>query len=259
MGDKVKPLLFGHLNKNAETITHGIFTRLGGVSRSGYSSLNLSYKCGDESEHVRQNREIVAGFFNIPVSNLLFPDQTHSNNVQIITKENQVNMDATDALITDKPGVAIGVLAADCIPLLFYDPVNEVVGAAHAGWRGTVGNIVGNCLSVMNANWGTNSADVLVGIGPGIQKRYYEVGKDVAEKLIQLPIELSPDLFVSANHSKYFVDLQKINYQLLCTLGIDKRHIELMDLCTYSHRDLFFSARRDGFKSGRFGAVIMLN
>ncbi len=259
MGNKLRPLLFGLLNKREEIVSHGIFTRLGGVSKNCYSTLNLSYKCGDEPDSVKRNRAIVASHFNIPDSRLFFPDQCHTNNVRVISLENNKDLSSTDALITNTPGVAIGVLAADCIPLMLFDPINKVVAVAHAGWRGTVGNIAGNCISVMSEKWGTNVKDVLVGIGPGIQMRNYEVGEEVVKEIAQLPIEISSSLVLSGEENKYFVDLQKVNFQLLCSLGIKEKNIDLMDLCTFSHRDLFFSARRDGFETGRFGAVIMLN
>ena len=207
---------------------------------------------------IQKNRELLAFTFGIDRTNLLFPDQCHTSNVLCVQTKN-AKVTETDALITNIKGIAVGVLAADCVPILFFDKKNNVVAAAHAGWRGTVQKITVNVLQKMKMVYNTSPEDILVGIGPCIQQKNYEVGSEV---LLQIEKHgsrtFSSFIQESANIGHAYVDLPGINKQMLLNEGVPEANIEVMKICTYSNSGMFFSARRDGFQTGRFGSVIML-
>jgi YfiH family protein len=244
---------------NDDGVYTGITTRKGGVSEGKYSSFNLSFNAGDNPEKVFRNRELLAEYLNISSNNLFFPDQCHTNNVSSISKAGQSLPKETDALVTNELGIALGVLAADCVPVLFYDRYNKVIAAAHAGWRGTVTAIVIKVIDVMKTKYQCNPADISVGIGPCISKGNYEVGAEVIEAINKLGFQFADNHAHHLDKKRHgYVNLQGINHDLLVDAGVPSDNIEIMQLCTFENPDLFFSARRDGFHSGRFASVIML-
>lgn len=256
MNEGLDLLQFSIFN-NSAYLKHGITVRSGGVSYDKYGSLNLSFACGDSMKNVTENRRRLASEIGVPANKLLFPNQCHTNQV-VCAANSDVDTSETDALITNRKELAIGVLAADCVPILFFDPIHEVIGAAHSGWRGTVKNIVSKVLEKMKDEYNTNPAEVLVGIGPCIQADNYAVGNEVAREFKKLGKDIYESCVLQTNPTKWSVDLQGVNKSLLINSGVNESNIELIRLCTYSNSDKFFSARRDGFQSGRFGAVIML-
>jgi YfiH family protein len=253
-------LTFKHFSKFSE-INHGITTRKGGISPSVYSSLNLSYSVADSYENVKKNRQLLSEYFGLKHANLIFPNQCHSSNICVISKRNygMIILDNTDALICSDENIAIGVLAADCYPLLFFDRVNKVIAAAHAGWRGTVNEICRKVISKLKSDFNSSAENIYVGIGPGISQNQYEVDEKVVREIKKLDVELEMVLQQSNNDGHFLLNLAELNKLLILTEGIPEDHIELMNLCTYNNPNLFFSARRDGFETGRTAAVIKLN
>src|SRR6185312_223892 len=134
-----------------EGVQHRFFTRRGGVSAGLYSSLNCGYGSGDSPDNVRENRRRVARTFDLPETDLLTVHQIHSTEVLTVGRERWISPGApkADALVTDRPGVALGVLAADCAPVLFADADAQVIGAAHAGWKGALGGVVDTTIAAM--------------------------------------------------------------------------------------------------------------
>lgn len=248
---------FSNINQY-HSVKQIITTRLGGKSIGNFESLNLSFKVGDNSDSVKQNRAIVSDYLKIKPTDLFFPDQCHTSNIKIISQGNIPDLAETDALITSVSGIGIGVLAADCYPILFFDPVNEIIAAAHAGWRGTVKSIASKVVLQMKGNFGTKASDILVGIGPGISQQNYEVDETVISE-VHAVID-NPQRFysISVNPDKYMLDIQGLNKQLLIDSGVLASKIECMQICTFNDAENFYSARRDGFNTGRFGAVICL-
>lgn len=157
-------------------VQHGFFTRKGGVSSGIYQGLNCGFGSADSAQNVRHNRDLVAKSFGIDRTHLISVHQTHSTQVTMvqgpITEPVQ-----SDAMVTDQPGLALAILTADCQPVLFSDPVAGVIGAAHAGWRGTLDGILESTLDAMET-LGAKRARIRAVIGPSISQGAYEVGPD---------------------------------------------------------------------------------
>lgn len=238
-------------------ITHGITTREGGVSSGHAATLNLSYSVGDDPVHVQENRRRVARAMGVAETHLIFPRQTHSVNVKIITAGNftEVHED-TDAVISAEPGMALGVMSADCVPVLFYDPVREVIAAAHAGWKGTVGGIVRRVVECMISEFHCSPNHIHAGIGPSIGPEVYEVGPEVVEQFEKNFPNADALLKNRQSNGKAHADLWQANATWLRLAGVPEAQIEIAGLCTLSHPQQFFSARYDQHKTGRFAAVI---
>jgi YfiH family protein len=160
-------------------VQHRFFTRHGGVSAGLYSSLNCGYGSGDQPDNVRENRRRAAACFVRGADELLTVHQTHSTDVLTVGKERWTSPGApkADALVTDRPGVVLGVLAADCAPVLLADPQARVIGAAHAGWKGALAGVVEATVSAME-KLGARRERVRAAIGPCIGRDSYEVGPE---------------------------------------------------------------------------------
>lgn len=242
-----------------EGVAHYISGREGEWRNGANMILNLSYGVGDNPSHVRQNRAIVAKAMGVSEGKLIFPSQTHSNNVRVVndtsTKETLME---TDALVTDIPGICISILVADCVPILVLDTKRKVVAAIHSGWRGTVGKILSNTLSLMHEHFASQMNDVRVCIGPSIGPSGYEVGEEVVEAAHKaFPDYADRVLVPSKQKGKALFNLWEANKLQAVALGIPESQIEIAGICTYTNHDRFFSARR-AFNEGRFAAGIML-
>jgi len=251
-------LTFPLLEKEIK-IQHFISTRHGGVSAGNYASLNLSVKVDDATDHIKENRKRVAGKLNIDTTNLVFPDQCHTDTVQIIRNSwNSTELKKTDALITNERGICLCVLTADCVPVLLYDRNKRVIAAVHAGWKGTASRIVSRTVERMIKVFATKPRDIVAGIGPAISQPRYEVGDEVATQFHFLFHDHPEILWKNPKTGKLHIDLQLSNRILLLRAGLTQEQIETMNICTFDNPDLFFSARRDGIMCGRFCAGIML-
>lgn len=251
-------LSFSNLEKY-NTIRHFVSTRHGGVSTGAYKSLNLSFRSGDTAENVHANRKRLRQALELPEGQLFFPEQVHGKQVRYV-QHPHTQLHETDALITDKPNYGLCVLSADCVPLLFYDAQQQAIGAAHAGWRGTVQQIGVATVDSMQQHFGTKPQDLWVGVGPTVSPEHYEVGEEVVEAVHeQLPAFADAVLLPHKKPEKAFLDLRAANRLPLEAIGIPGAQIEVLPRCTQTEAELFFSARRQGAKSGRFAAGIVLN
>ena len=243
-------------------IGHFSTTRAGGCSTDRYASLNMGYNTGDRPKNVLSNRQILCSALEISFEHLIFPKQTHTGSVKVITAdffnldetEKKQFLNETDAVITNLKNVCVSIKTADCVPILVYNPVYHSVAAIHAGWRGTTQNIVQNTINLMIASFGSNPSDLWVGIGPSISPEVYEVGEEVWS-------QFAPELYQPTNpfkNDKRLLDLLKANFQQLIALGVPENQIEVARICTLSNPELFFSARRDGAKTGRMATGIWL-
>jgi YfiH family protein len=178
--------------------------------------------------------------------------------MQLSGDARQAMLQEKDAVITDIPDVCLCVSTADCLPVLLYDSVREVVAAVHAGWRGTVGRIVAHTLQVMREHYGTQAVDVHAIIGPCISLKAFEVGIEVYEAFEQAGFDMEQIAHWHPEKEKYHIDLPAANRLQLLAEGVPEEQIHDSAICTYSQHEDFFSARRLGIRSGRIlnGIVI---
>lgn len=225
----------------------GMSTKLGGESGNGFE-MNLSYKVEDESARVQKNRKIFFSQFGISEKDMAVPQQCHSNTVLRVDVPGKYS--ECDALITNVKHVAVVVTIADCVPILLFDPINKVVGAVHAGWKGTIGLIIKRAVEKMNIQYRTDPAHILAYLGPSAGVCCYEVSEDVAV--------LFGNKVVPYDNKKIFIDLKKENTHQLQQQGVLESNIEVSTSCTICEKELFHSYRRDGRNSGRMMAVICM-
>lgn len=267
----IQPVL--HDYKLGEHVTAFSTTRQGGCSEDNYAEFNINAYCGDSIEHIQRNRAALCNLLGITDDRLIMPHQVHNTRIAIINDsflhlppaERQEKLEGVDALMTNLPGVCIGVSTADCIPVLLYDAGHQAICAIHAGWRGTVKRIVEKSLTTLTATYGTRPEDVYAQICPGISLDSFEVGNEVFEAFQQegFPMEAiskkypANDIFDN-NTSKWHINLPECNLLQLLSCGVPKTHINVSPICTFQRHDLFFSARRLGISSGRIYSGIML-
>ncbi len=224
------------------TISHAFFTRAGGVSSGIYASLNCGAGSNDDAEAVTENKRRACHRLGVQPEKLVTLYQVHSPDVLTIDATTELqNRVKADAMVTRTPGIALGILTADCVPILFSDPINKVIGAAHSGWKGTQGNIAGNVISQMIAI-GATRENICVAIGPAIQQASYEVGPE-------FPSHFPAD---GASHTNYFVPSSNQGHFQFDLTGLVKdqivaEQVKIVDLLpqdTYSDEARFFSYRR---------------
>lgn len=238
-------------------VLNAIFTRHGGVSQSPWKSLNTGGTVGDDSQDVREN---LKRMFEVTERDFLSRYdgwQVHGDYVMRVEAPRPETMPhvKTDGLITNRPEVTLLMRFADCVPVLLYDPVKNVIGIVHAGWKGTVLKIAGKAVHRMQEEYGTDSGDVVAGIGPSIGPDDYEVGSEVAEAVEQTFGTLSSSLIFKKNSSTHF-DLWHANELALKQAGVSQ--IEIAGISTYSQVDDWYSHRKEKGKTGRFGALIAI-
>ena len=229
----------------------------GGVSKGNYNSFNLGLYSGDDVDCVHQNREQLKIISN--ASELYLPYQNHGDEICIIDssfsvlseEEKLSQLQGIDALITQEKNICIGVTTADCVPILIYDPVQEILAAVHAGWRGTVARLPEKTISVMTQNFGCNPHDLIVGIGASISAKCFEVGDEVVTHFEEAGFLIDDIAYKNTITNKYHIDLWKANKEAISRVGVMSDNIEISALCTFSDSETFFSARRQTIHSGR--------
>jgi hypothetical protein len=238
-------------------IKHAVFTRRGGISPEPWASLNVGGLRGDEPDRVYQNRVLAFNSMNRSPESVYDVWQVHSADVIFTTgrRPTSVRHRKADAILTDRPEVTLFMRFGDCVPILLHDPVRRVVGIAHAGWMGTVNGIVTETVKTMQSVYGSNSENILAGIGPSIAVHHYEVGPEVVEQAeAAFGLEAS-ELLVRNGESTHF-DLWRANQILLENEGV--RNIEISGLCTACDLQNWYSHRGEFGNTGRFGALIAL-
>lgn len=235
-------------------IVHGFPERGGGVSTGLRASLNLGLRWGDDAQHVEENRRLLAHHAGYDPEQLQVTRHVHGTAVWKVG-EPQPDPPEFDGLVTDRVGPVLGAFAADCIPLLFADPGARVIGAAHAGWRGTVGGVANNVVARM-IELGAAAANIRVALGPSIGPCCFEVGPEVVEQFRATFGDL-PGMVV-AGPRKDHIDLRVATRALLERAGVEAEHIDDAPPCTRCAPDRFFSYRRDGKDGGVHMAFIAL-
>ncbi|MBY6057406.1 peptidoglycan editing factor PgeF [Leisingera daeponensis] len=220
-------------------VRHGFFTRKGGASSGIYRGLNCGLGSTDQREAVQINRNRVAAAMEVPPENLSAVHQVHSADVQVITGPSPERPRA-DAMVTNVPGLALSILTADCQPVLFSDPAAGVIGAAHAGWRGTLDGVLEATLEAMES-LGARRENTAAVIGPTISQRAYEVGPEFFDDFM-MQDESFARFFASGEGDRYLFDLPGLGLHKLRQAGIGAA--EWNRYCTYSDAEKFFSYRR---------------
>jgi hypothetical protein len=242
-------------------LTHAFCTRQGGASRSDYKSLNMSFREGDEEFRVLQNWSALADAFAISLEKFLVLNQVHGADILVIKPQGSYFSSRTeldyDATITSRPGLAICIKTADCVPVLIVDKVRKVIAAVHAGWRGTASGISAKVIRLMQKQYGSVPQHILAAIGPSIGKCCYEVDSFAAEAFALLKGK-EDFLFPKRTKNKWIVDLPAANRRQLLDCGIPEQNIELSGYCTMCHQNIFFSHRGSGGLTGRQINFMML-
>lgn len=240
---------------NIKDIKHFSTTRIGGISEGKLESLNTGYTVNDNPKNVTANLDSLAKTIGITRSQFVSPKQTHSKNIGIVNSTTDL-FPNTDALITNKKDICIFVRTADCVPILLFDPVQKAAAAIHSGWKSTIQEISMHTIQLMQKEFGSKAKDIIAGIGPSIGPKVYEVGpelvKQFSERYGQEHISKIP------NSDKGLLNLWSVNKQILIESGIPEKQVEVAEICTFSNPELFYSARRDGVKTGRLATGIII-
>ncbi len=222
-------------------VRHAFFTREGGVSDGLYASRNCGLGSGDDSDRVRRNRARCADDLGLPADRLLTVYQVHSPDVAVVERPFEGTPPRADALVTATPGLALGVLSADCAPVLFADAEAGVIGAAHAGWKGAVGGVLENTVAAM-VRLGARRGSIRAALGPCIAQASYEVGPEFPERLTGRD-PADADLFAPSSREGHFMfDLGGYVVRRLKAAGVAEVAVAAHDTC--AEDDRFFSYRR---------------
>ncbi|AEQ52185.1 peptidoglycan editing factor PgeF [Pelagibacterium halotolerans] len=239
----------------ASTIRHGFFGRRGGVSEGEFASLNASRSVGDDAGNVIDNvHRAVMALKGGPIEVALVR-QVHGTHVLTVdgTFDLQQRPEA-DAMVTDRSGIALGIVTADCAPILLADPKAGIIGAAHAGWKGAVGGILANTIAAME-RLGASRANIVAAIGPAISAENYEIGEEMANE-IRTQFPDAADFIVTDGWPKPHFDVPGLVLAQAKSLGIGT--VESVGSCTYAHPDLYFSHRYATHNNTRAGRQIAL-
>jgi YfiH family protein len=269
--------------KRIPWLVHGFSTRPGGSSTIyGGHALNLGFTKDDQREHVERNRKAFLSAAGAVIKNAPWPlvttRQIHSDLIHVV-RSRKPDKFVGDGLVTDLHGIALGILTADCFPVLLVDTRRKAVGAFHAGWRGTVKRIVEKGVGIMRLEFGSRPEDIHAAIGPGIQNCSLEVGEEVKDAF-QTQFEYADDLFHDVQESdavrerypmlfmnqrapghgdpciKLHLDLREANRRQLLAAGVPESNITALKDCTVCSPRKFFSHRAQNGKTGRMLAMI---
>lgn len=219
---------------NIQGVRHGFFTRQGGVSQGIFAELNIREK-GDKPEHVEENRRRIAKTLGFKASNLITPQQVHSSNVLVVDEPFNGDLPKVDGLITTTPGLLIGIMTADCVPVLLSTSKGDIVGAVHAGWRGAVSGILEEAVQKMK-NLGAQN--IIAALGSCIWQEDYEVSQEFYDNLAHVP-----DFFRPGNRPNHWqFDLP--GYVTSCLLNAGTQNIIPSPANTYTDPTRFYSCRR---------------
>jgi YfiH family protein len=233
-------------------------TRLGGISPKPYDTLNLAYHVGDDPDNVAENRRRFCHSLDIDTNSLVLAHQVHGDRIEVVEDKHAGcgayrTSDAipdTDAMITMSQSISIGIMTADCVPVMIYDPVRSVIGVAHAGWKSAVLMIAAKTVIKMDATYGTNPSDCMIAFGASI-KCCYEVGEEV---ISQFDNAFGEGKCTKGNK----LDLPKAVELQLIDVGVKKENISSNSPCTACNLDLYYSHRAENGITGRMLSLIKL-
>ena len=265
--ERVMYITFPALDRFNDRLVNAFSTRKGGFSKGIYKSMNLGLDNGDSKENVLFNYREFSKMIGIRYKNIVISNQKHEDNILIAGEDDrgkgickERDYESVDGMITNEPGVGLCLLFADCVPVYLYDPKRNAIGLFHSGWKGTVKEISGKGVRMMQKEYGSKPEDLIVCIAPSICKECYEVSSDLyAEFQGVFPEEEMKEIFADGKDSGHFqLDLWKAIQFTLLRNGVQKDNIHVTDICTYHNPDLLFSHRYTHGKRGNLAAVLML-
>lgn len=246
---------------------HFVTTRGGKDGNRSSNSFNLSFNTDKKLRTVLDNRQRLSEALKIPLSGITTAKQVHGNRVRIVDESMKGKgardpgdaIETTDALVTDVTGICPMILVADCVPILLYDPKKKVVGAVHAGWKGTLGFIAKKTVEVFQERFGSTPEDIAAGIGPSIGPCCFQVGPEVVLEAKDVFGAHGGFVKNRAADGSGYLDLWKANEEQLLQAGLRQKNVEVAGVCTCCDRSrLYFSHRGEKGKAGRFGAGIFI-
>ncbi len=262
---RIFPYLYYPLLEKTGMVKHCFTTRMGGVSKGIFESLNLSFTRGDERAAVEENFRRVSWALGIEYKNFVFTDQTHTTNVRRVGREDagkglirERGYTDVDGLITDEPGLILSTFYADCVPLYFVDTKHRAIGLSHSGWRGTVGRMGEATLRAMQREFQTEPKDVVCAIGPSICQNCYEIREDVAMEFQKEFPQYINEILLEKGQGKYQLDLWRTNEIVLLEAGIMQEHLSVTNICTCCNEKLLFSHRASQGRRGNLGAFLCI-
>ncbi len=262
--DTVPYLTYNSLSE-INFINHAFSTRLGGVSKGEFTSMNLAFNRGDDENNVTENYKRICKSAGFEYESLTASAQDHRTFVRKVTKENTGvgiykprDLSSVDALITNEKGVTLVTYYADCTPLFFVDTKNKAISLAHAGWRGTVGRIGEKVIKKMVEEYSSNPSDLVCAIGPAISVCCYEVDKPCADEFYKLRNLDSTKFIFPKKNQKYMIDLLECNRQILVDAGVEPENITLSDVCTNCNSELLWSHRATKGHRGTMSAFMCI-
>lgn len=266
----VKYIVFPDIEKLG-FVDHLFSTRIGGVSKGDYATMNLSYTRGDDKECVDENYRRIAQVLGHgkTLDDFVCTFQTHTTNIRVVTESDRGKGPARvrdytdiDGLITNVPGIILGTFHADCPPIYIVDPVKRAIGLVHSGWKGTQGEIGKKAIEKMGDTYGTDPKDCVCAIGPSICGECYEIGEDVALEFAKAYTEKELEdnkILVPYPNNKYRLYLWNAIKLTLLKAGVPDKNIIVTDICTKCNPDLLFSHRVHGEKRGNLMAFLTIN
>lgn len=237
-------------------------TRLGGVSQGYLRSLNLSFRVGDEEELVLANKDRFYRLLDIEAETVAQAQLVHGSHIEVVReyapRDARYTFPSTDGLVTNLIDRPLFIPVADCLAIAYVDPKHHAIGLAHAGWKGAVARMPQEMVKVMHATYGTDPADLLVGVGPGLGPCCYEVQQNLVAIFTEIfPQEASRCFVMQADGGVHLDMWTTVRWQLQ-DVGVQAEHMEFANMCTACHTDAFYSHRAEKGKTGRFASLIVL-
>ena len=259
-------------NKGVKYLTYSLFeeldfinqassTRVGGVSEGPLGQMNFGAATRDSRENIKKNYEIFCDAVGIDVESVVISSQFHNANIKVCSYKDRgagviypLPYSDVDGLVTNEKGVTLCIFSADCIPLLFADPIKKCVGACHCGWKGTIKDLAKLTVEKLTTEYGSNPKDIKVVIAPGIKKCCYEVSEELYIEF-ENKYHFNDGSF-EIKDNKYYLDLPLINKNILLSAGVKEENIYISDLCTCCNNELLHSHRATNGKRGLMGHFI---